>query len=588
MASNRTDSVPEKIRLLENAFKNGRTDLAMSLTESIKDTLSFERQSELSSAPPHADLNAVRKVSTLPTAWADWARGWEFYQTITGFETVGIERIREPIHVRCAVGAQQMQDPWREIRVARLNAADGLLEEIPSQIISHVRTKTEHRCEVAFQTDVAMHDSASFLIFFGNPNAELPRYQTDLKTRGEGYALDIENRYFEAHLSRQMGQLERLRYKREHGLELFAGGKGHGEPPMIDWSNDYADAGHFQKFRIRSWAECPNWSVVRGPVCVQIRRWGFPHSPVHPLFTPSRMHIDQTYTFYAGLKHFFKHGEMETVKELEISAMRDDEWVFSGYSFDEQLWIDRQGVVHEGKPPGDQANDLWGVGFYHSKSRDALVALWLKHEADNFDAIQHNGSPTLHYDGHGQLWSRYPARATKLNTETVFRQRNAYLAIDYPKDEGREQVARLRHQLVNPLEIRNEDLPIGPRAKTSERLARSGETRAAEPLKRAIWNALREVKDEQLYKVDSNVVDLGYIYDLKIEDGVARILLTMPHRGRPVYDFLVTQGGGRVEEGISERVRRVPGIRDVVVNFTWEPAWDVNRVTAKCRAALGI
>ena len=33
---------------------------------------------------------------------------------------------------------------------------------------------------------------------------------------------------------------------------------------------------------------------------VKVRRWGFPHSPMHPAFTPSRMHVDQTYVFYAG------------------------------------------------------------------------------------------------------------------------------------------------------------------------------------------------------------------------------------------------------------------------------------------------
>ena len=54
---------------------------------------------------------------------------------------------------------------------------------------------------------------------------------------------------FIARLSRQMGQLERLISRREHGLELYAGGKGHGEPPCIDWAHDYVDQGGFQKLR---------------------------------------------------------------------------------------------------------------------------------------------------------------------------------------------------------------------------------------------------------------------------------------------------------------------------------------------------
>ena len=82
----------------------------------------------------------------------------------------------------------------------------------------------------------AVHGRASYLVFHGNPAAELPEPATDLRCRGEGYALEIANHHYVARLSPQMGQLERLISRREHGLELYAGGKGHGEPPTIDWA----------------------------------------------------------------------------------------------------------------------------------------------------------------------------------------------------------------------------------------------------------------------------------------------------------------------------------------------------------------
>jgi metal-sulfur cluster biosynthetic enzyme len=62
----------------------------------------------------------------------------------------------------------------------------------------------------------------------------------------------------------------------------------------------------------------------------------------------------------------------------------------------------------------------------------------------------------------------------------------------------------------------------------------------------------------------------------------------MPHRGRPVYEFLVTQGGGRVEEGIRERLLKVDGVRDVVVDFTWEPPWSTARLTNAGRQVLAL
>ena len=103
-----------------------------------------------------------------------------------------------------------------------------------------------------------------------------------------------------------------------------------------------------------------------------------------------------------------------------------------------------------------------------------------------------------------------------------------------------------------------------------------------------MWKALREVRDDQLYGVDANVVDLGYVYDLRHRAGVAHVTVTMPHRGRPVHEFLVTQGGGRVNDGIQERLMSVPGVRSVVVSLAWNPPWSIARITKAGRRALGL
>jgi metal-sulfur cluster biosynthetic enzyme len=326
--------------------------------------------------------------------------------------------------------------------------------------------------------------------------------------------------------------------------------------------------------------------VTAGPLCVHVRRWGFPHSPVHPLFTPSRMHIDQTYVFYAGLPYFLKEGRFDTIKDLQIEAMRDDEWVFSGYSFTDTLWIDSTGKLHEGSVPAEHADKLWGVGFFHRDSRDAFIALWLEHAAENFDALRHSGAPTLHYPGHGQLWSRYPAHGARLQGGTSIRQKNAYLVAAYPQRNPAEEIQRLRHQLCNALELRTDKLASIKNAKATGALARLGETAETAPLKPAIWKTLRQVTDEQLYKIDANIVDMGYVYDVRVRNGVVYVLVTMPHRGRPMYNFLVTQGGGRVKEGIRERLLKLAGIRDVVVEFTWNPPWTAARLADSARRAL--
>ncbi|HVU86586.1 MAG TPA: metal-sulfur cluster assembly factor [Pirellulales bacterium] len=586
--SDHTDSVARKLELLEAAYAAGKLDVAMSLAASLKETLSFERQ--LVPAPAaQLPASASIPVSKLPPVIAQWARGWSICKPVTLFETVGARRANDPVDVSLAFGAAEIVDPVREMRVAKWNPTTRRLQEIPSQVYAHTRHGDEVRCRVAFFAEVGAHDSASYLILAGNPNAERPDYQTDLRVTGEGYGLDVTNSHYQARLSRQTGQLERLTYRREHGLELYAGGKGHGEPPDIDWGHDYVDQGDFQKLRMRNWAECPSYEVTRGPLFVQLRRFGFPASPMHPLFTPSRMHMDVTYTFYAGLPYFLKHSRMDMVQDFRIEAMRDDEWVFSGYSFTDMLWIDSSGKLHEGAVPADQTEALWGVGFFNRTSRDAFVALRLVHEATGGASISHGGAPTMHYAGHGQLSSRYPAQKTEMHSGVSFEQKNAYLLAPYPEQNPAEFYEQSRHALLNPLEIKAE-MPAGlAGAATNNRpLARDGETPDTASLKPAIWKVLREVRDEQLYTIDANVVDMGLIYDVSHRDGVARILMTMPHRGRPVYQFFVSQGGGRVSEGIRERLLKLAGVRDVVVDFTWEPAWSTARLTDAGRAALGL
>ncbi len=585
--ADRTDTVEEKLRLLQEAARAGHHELAMSLAESIKDTLTFAR-GQKRDGEPQIGAQTFSPVSELPSELAAWARGWEYFKPLTLFEEVGIARSREPVDLLVEFRVDQTADLAREVRVARIDLADGVLREVPSQVYGEKRGAGERSCRLVFPADVPLHGSASYLILYGNPHAERPGYLTDLRAGGEGYALDISSRYYTARLSRQMGQLERVTLARQHGLELYAGGKGHGEPPTIDWAHDYVDEGGFQKLRVKDWAGPPSFEVVKGPLLVQVRRWGFPHSPLHPVFTPSRMHIDVAYRFYAGLPYFVKESRMEAVKDVNISAMRDDEWVFSGYSFTDQVWIDRAGRLHEGPVPGEHSRDLWGVGFYHRESRDAFIALWLEHGATGFDGIEHGGAPTLSYPGHGQLWSRYPANSASLKKGAAFRQKNAYLVLPYPADGAAASVERMRHELSHPLVVSGETrLPAGVGRSTGG-LARSGETPETAPMKPAIWNALREVKDEQLYTIDANVVDMGLVYDVRVRGGTVEVTITMPHRGRPEYNFFVSEGGGRVGEGIRERLEKLAGVRDVVVSFTWDPPWSAARLSDEGRRALGL
>ncbi|MBI2193902.1 MAG: DUF59 domain-containing protein [Planctomycetes bacterium] len=577
----RTDSLVEKIQVLLAAA--GRKDyrLAMSLAESVKDGLAFEHARSGREVLSGLDADFFYPSRDLPPAWSEWARGWRFFKAIRLEETAGLERTHEPVDIGVGFEGGQVADPCREVRVARVDAQARRLAEVPCQVYGEARLGSRRTCRVVFFAEAPAWGHAVYLLFFGNPEAELADYPTDLCIEGEGYGLDISNHYYTAQLSRQMGQLERLVYRKGSAMELFAAGEGHGEPPNIDWAHDYVASERFQKFRVTQWASCPNYEVVRGPLMARVRRWGFPHSPVHPIFTPARMHIDVTYTFYAGLPYFLKDGRMEMVRDLDIVYLRDDEWVFTGFPFTDTLWMDSGGIVHEGAVPEGMENDLWGVGFFNRSSRDAFVALWLEHAAEHFDGVLHNGAPTLDYMGSAQLWSRAPAKDNPhFNAGAALKQRNAYRVGPYPRQGGADEVQHLGQKLLHPLAVRPEAVPTMQDDRADGNLGRPGERAPTVPPKEALWAALREIKEDMLYTADASLVDLGYIYDVRVERGNIQILMTMPHRGRPRYRYFA--------QPIRERLLKLPGVTDVQVLFRWHPAWTTARLTDTGVRALGL
>ena len=582
----RTDTFEEKLRLLQAAWRQKDYRLARALTHSLRSTAIQAQMEDENPGKPSLPAGRFETVESLPAPWKQWAQGWKYCRAVHLDETLGVERSPEPVELLLSVPAEQADSLAREIRVVRV--MEGVLAEVPCQVHGEVRRGADRLCKVLFMAGGTMHQRQTYLIFHGNPDAELPAYPTDLETRGEGFSLDIENEYFRASLSRQMGQLERMTIKREHGLELYAGGEGHGEPPGIDWAHDYATAGHFQKLRITLWETCPDYEVVRGPLATIVRRWGFPNSPVHPVFSPSRLHVDIEYRFYAGLPWFHKSGSMQAVKDFEAAALRDDEWVFSGQSFTEILWMGPDGKLRTGNVDPAQRDNLWAVGFANPESKDSFAALFLEHQADGLPELKHSGSPTMFYRWHGQVWSRYPLPVKEVPAGAVLRQKNAYVALPFTAADGPQMLEDLRHRLVNPLHVSAGEVPRDAMAKTSPgRLARPGEAGDSPISKEALWTALRDCKDEQLYKADINIVDLGLVYDVQVRGETVHVLMTMPHRGRPRLGYFAYGSGGN-SMPVQQRLMKVPGVKKVVVEQTWEPGWNSNRLTDEGRRKFGL
>ena len=596
--ADRTDDVDTKVEILRRALRAGDHEVALGVADSIKDTVVNQRLLEADPGPVDLPAAGWRPTAELPQAWARWADGWSLFQVLHIAEPIGQARQAEPVDLVVGMPADQVASPGRELRVALVDA--GHLQEIRSQVYGELRRGPNWLTHLVFEADVGAGGEAAFLIFCGNPAAELPDYPSRFSIRGEGVDLEIETPHYIATLSGQMGQLEALTPKWHHGgLRLSTHGNGHGEPPNLDWAHDYTTAGAFQKMRVTNWAECRNFDVVRGPVCAIVRRFGFPHSPVHPLFTPSRFFMDLSYTFYAGAPYFLKDGRMQATKDFTAWVARDDEWYIGGRTFSDSLWMDEAGRVHEGPVPPEQVDHVWGAGFFHNQSRDSMFVIYLDHRLEvppDAGSEAAAGAPlyqhldiTLDHAAAGQgphasVWCRPMLRdSARLRTGMELVQRNAYLLAPYPEESGAAGLEALRERLLHPLAAAPVDLaelrPGGASA-GAQPLARVGERPEDWPRKRAIWEAMGDVCEDQFNTVDVSLVDMGYIYDLQTRGPEIRVLMTMPHRGRPKYKFLA--------KPLRARLEALPDVASAIIDLTWEPAWNPNRLTDVGRRAMGM
>jgi metal-sulfur cluster biosynthetic enzyme len=281
------------------------------------------------------------------------------------------------------------------------------------------------------------------------------------------------------------------------------------------------------------------------------------------VLSASDLLVDLTYTFYAGAPYFTKHGRMEAVQDFSLNYLRDDEWVFSGYCFDELLWMGEDGAVREGPVAPEAADRMWGVGFYHRESRDAIFALRLEHRLDGPSAaadgggriaavapeqravLHHADGPLMSYVPHGHVWSRWALRGTpRLLAGDTLWQRNAYLVEPYLRETGGATIEGWRARFRAPLAV------------------------AANA---ALWAALRTVRDEMFYLADANVVDMGYVYDLRLRGETVQAVMTMPQRGRPRYMF--------IGQHMKRSLEATPGVRRAVIDLTWDPPWTPHRMS---------
>lgn len=89
--------------------------------------------------------------------------------------------------------------------------------------------------------------------------------------------------------------------------------------------------------------------------------------------------------------------------------------------------------------------------------------------------------------------------------------------------------------------------------------------------------ALRKVKDPEL---NLNIVDLGLVYDIRVDDAEVQIDMTLTSPGCPA--------GPQIMTDVERAVRAMPGVDDVGINLIWTPFWTPDRIEPRVRAYMGL
>ena len=91
-----------------------------------------------------------------------------------------------------------------------------------------------------------------------------------------------------------------------------------------------------------------------------------------------------------------------------------------------------------------------------------------------------------------------------------------------------------------------------------------------------VMDALRKVNDPEL---GINIVDLGLVYDVRVEDGTVHIDYTLTTMGCPI--------GPLIEEQIRQMLEPVEGVDQVEAEMTLSPPWTPEKMSEEAKAALG-
>ena len=288
-----------------------------------------------------------------------WNVNWTNYVAVVVTETFGIARRQEPVWVTLGLYASQMREPMEEIRVIVYDSehpqADGRgYVEIPYQILTATSWEnsqfiTEKKnsnlsglnqydatttVELVFMADVPASGSKVYLIFYGNPQAPLPYYATELKIRRVKGREYISNEYYMIGTTPESAALENITLI-GHNRDFVFENKTE-TPHPLHWNPDiFIPPGPWA--RTSDW-EKPEINKINGNLLFRISRSG-------TLGEQQVVKASVVYEFFANLPYMLVSSIIDVQEDIFVKALRNNQMVFSKALFDEVVWEDQKGKV---------------------------------------------------------------------------------------------------------------------------------------------------------------------------------------------------------------------------------------------------
>lgn len=530
----------------------------------------------LAPAIHHILAHDWESVADLPAETGSLPLGWQYAKRLELTNPTSLDRLGEPVEVAVDFHAEQVRDPAREVRVFAVG--DGTPVEVPSQVCCDTVEDDVRRTRLFFLADVEAQARQTFLILYGNPDAPAPVYDTDLTATGDGYALEVGNEHYRVVLAPTNGNLKSLYSKT--GPAAFV---GHGPPMMgahgvegaIHWGPDWSDE-LVGRYRLTNWAGPPHfdYDVVRGPVCVRVRRWGHPILAIGPeVGRPEKVVATVIYSFYAGQPYVIMESKMEVLEDIGFRDCRNDEWVLGGH-LPEAAWMGPDGRIGFGGKGWNRQDPKW-MTFYDPDTGEGFGSIHLAFENTNPNWPQ----PETVGIQDQSIWVRYPVRHAAMRAGEHVYEKNAYVLHRFeppreqgqpPRSQGFGELVDHQQRLTRPLQ----HVEIEPAPKDLS-LAH-------------VLDALRATTDFELYIQGSpsgpkqlSLVDLGMVRDVAIDGDRVRVDLIMPYPGRDTWFGWYTK---RIQDQIGQRLRGVGGVE---VRQVHEPVWTPAQMTARAHRLLG-